>query len=166
MKQNLVATTIVMAAVTAGTMFGQYRGNSTGRPPVTVYDNDDRRPDYRDPERNRDNRGYAYDDDEYDERGFGAPAPPPMPAHSYGGYRRPPMPGPGFVWVEGFWSLDRAGRYIWVSGLWVRPPYGDARWMAPCYERGRFFGGFWSAPHRGRVGFGFSARDRADRHRR
>lgn len=61
------------------------------------------------------------------------------------------MPGPGFVWVDGYWSWMR-GRYVWVSGYWTRPPFAGGYWMAPRYNRGRFFAGFWAGNrnwHRG-----------------
>ncbi len=77
-------------------------------------------------------------------------AQPPM----YGPrYWRPPMPGPGFVWVDGYWSFMR-GRYVWAPGYWTRPPFAGGYWVAPVYNRGHFFAGFWGG-HRGRVGFGF-----------
>lgn len=40
---------------------------------------------------------------------------------------RPRMPGPGYVWVDGYWNWDR-GRYVWVPGVWQRPPYAGAYW--------------------------------------
>lgn len=160
MKRNLVAMmAVVAAAATTEAAFGQVRN---GRPPVAAYDNDDRRPGYRDAGNN--DNGYDYDYD-YDDRGYSAPAPPPPASvYAYGGgsYRRAPMPGPGFVWVDGFWAFNR-GRYVWIDGFWARPPYGGARWMAPRYSGGRFFGGFWSAPGRSRVGFGFSFGGSRDR---
>ena len=33
--------------------------------------------------------------------------------------RRPPPPGEGFVWVDGYWRVDR-GRYVWAPGVWQR----------------------------------------------
>lgn len=38
---------------------------------------------------------------------------------------RPAMPGPGYVWVDGYWRWDR-GRYVWAPGVWQRPPYAGA----------------------------------------
>ena len=55
--------------------------------------------------------------------------PPPMRYE-----RRGPMPGPGYVWVDGFWNW-RDGRYIWVPGHWDRPPYAGAYWSHPHYDR-------------------------------
>jgi hypothetical protein len=48
--------------------------------------------------------------------------------------RRGPPPGAGFLWVDGYWGLDR-GRYVWVPGRWERPPYAGAYWSHPHYDR-------------------------------
>ena len=48
--------------------------------------------------------------------------------------RRPPIPAPGYVWVDGFWAW-RGGRYVWVPGHWDRPPYAGAYWSHPHYDR-------------------------------
>lgn len=37
-------------------------------------------------------------------------------------------PGPGYVWVPGFYRWDRAS-YVWVPGTWQRPPRARARWV-------------------------------------
>lgn len=125
-------TTKVMAMMTmaAGMMLGQYR-DGYGRPAGDPRDYD----------------GYGYDEV------YHAPPPPPVPAYSYS-YRRPPMPGPGCVWVNGYWNFHR-GRYTWMNGYWARPPYGGAVWVAPRYGGGRFFAGFWSGPGRGGYGHGY-----------
>src|SRR6185436_4893358 len=50
---------------------------------------------------------------------------------------RPPYPGPGFVWVDGYWNPNRFGR-AWVPGRWSRP-YGyhvAPRYIAPSYSNG------------------------------
>jgi hypothetical protein len=57
-------------------------------------------------------------------------APPPprrerMPA-------RPP--GPGYVWVSGYWAWHD-GRHFWVSGHYERPPRERAVWVEPRWER-------------------------------
>ncbi len=53
-------------------------------------------------------------------------------------------PGPGYVWIGGFWDW-RGGGYVWTPGYWTRPPRPHARWVpgrwSPrhggyCYERG------------------------------
>jgi WXXGXW repeat (2 copies) len=55
-------------------------------------------------------------------------APPPLRYEV-----RPPVPGPGYSWVEGYWG-DRDGRYVWVPGVWRRPPYEGAYWNHPHYD--------------------------------
>lgn len=55
---------------------------------------------------------------------------------------RPPAPGPGFMWVDGYWYPD-GNRYRWHTGYWTRPPYEGAQWVTPRYEGGRFFDGYW-----------------------
>ena len=35
---------------------------------------------------------------------------------------RPAIPGPGYVWTDGYWNWA-GGRYVWVPGVWRRPPY-------------------------------------------
>lgn len=68
---------------------------------------------------------------------IGTPPPPPCVVRY-----SPPAPGPGFVWIAGFWNL--AGpRYVWHEGYWERPPYADGFWVGPRYERGRYFAGYW-----------------------
>ena len=55
-------------------------------------------------------------------------------------------PGPGFVWVGGYWRPS-AGRHEWVAGYWGRPPRARAVWIAPRYENrgGRYYfrRGYW-----------------------
>lgn len=81
----------------------------------------------------------------YDNAGYGpgvyAPAPPPPPRYAYG-YRRPPMPGPGYCWVDGYWNYAGA-RYVWVPGYWAMPPRANAYWVGPRYSGNRFFVGYW-----------------------
>ena len=73
-----------------------------------------------------------------------APAPPPIPSYAY---QRPPMPGPGYYWVDGYWNF-MGGRYSWVAGYWMVPPYAGGYWVAPRYSSGRFFRGFWGGARR------------------
>jgi hypothetical protein len=57
--------------------------------------------------------------------GIGGPA-------SYGGYYapvRPPCPGAGYTWVDGYWGPNR----VWVNGYWAAP-YGGSYWSAPRYR--------------------------------
>ena len=42
-------------------------------------------------------------------------APPPLPV-----YVQPPCPGPGYMWVPGYWAYNDA--YFWVPGTWVLIP--------------------------------------------
>ncbi len=53
--------------------------------------------------------------------------PPPIRVETYG-----PAPGPGYVWVNGYWGY-RANNYYWNSGRWDRPPHGRRYW-----EQGRW----------------------------
>ena len=42
-------------------------------------------------------------------------APPPIPV-----YVQPVIPGPGYIWVPGYWAWDDDGEdYYWVPGTWV-----------------------------------------------
>ena len=73
-----------------------------------------------------------------------APAPiyayaPPPPVVSY---YAPPAPGPGFVWVRGYW-YPYGPRYVWRPGYWGRPPYARAHWVAPRYYGHRYYPGYW-----------------------
>ncbi len=58
---------------------------------------------------------------------IGAP-PPPLRYEE-----PPPIPEPGFVWMEGYWAPD-GGRYRWMPGRWERPPYPGAYWTHPHYD--------------------------------
>ena len=50
-------------------------------------------------------------------------APPPLRYE-----RRPPLPGPGYAWVDGYWNWY-GGRYVWVPGAYEQPPHPHARWV-------------------------------------
>ncbi len=42
-------------------------------------------------------------------------------------------PGPGFVWISGFWGW--AGNdYVWTPGRWERPPRRGAKWAPGRWE--------------------------------
>lgn len=76
--------------------------------------------------------------------GISIGTPPPVRVLRY----RPPVPGPGFVWVNGYW-YPVGHRYLWHQGYWTRPPYAGALWVAPRYDShaGRFFNGYWNGDH-------------------
>jgi hypothetical protein len=74
---------------------------------------------------------------------IGAPPPPRVVRV------RPNAPGPGYVWIDGYW-YPSGRRYIWHSGYWTREPYAGARWIGPRYEGGQYFAGYWSGD-RGRI---------------
>jgi len=39
----------------------------------------------------------------------------------------PPCPGPGYSWVDGYWSHDR-GHRSWMAGYWQRQPRYEQRY--------------------------------------
>jgi len=55
-------------------------------------------------------------------------------------------PGPGYVWVPGYYRWDGAA-YIWMPGRYERPPRERARWVPAHWERDRrgwyFVEGHW-----------------------
>lgn len=57
----------------------------------------------------------------------GGPVPPPLVASA--GPIGPP-PGPGYVWVDGYWDWFD-GHWVWTPGRWVLPPHGHVAWVAP-----------------------------------
>jgi hypothetical protein len=77
-------------------------------------------------------------DQQAEARSASPPPPPPPPP--------PPAviaaPGPGYVWVDGYWVPD-GGRWVWVGGYWALPPYPDAVWIG-----GRWEHRHWSHDHR------------------
>src|SRR5262249_580744 len=38
------------------------------------------------------------------------------PAYAY----QPPCPGPGYLWVDGYWT-PQGGRNVWIQGFWRAP---------------------------------------------
>jgi len=66
------------------------------------------------------------------------PPPPPVVVNSY----QPPAPGPGYVWIPGYY--DQYGN--WYEGYWALPPYTGAYWIAPAYNSGHFIAGYWTGP--------------------
>jgi hypothetical protein len=73
---------------------------------------------------------------------YRVPPPPPAPVVGVVGY----APGPGYVWVSGFWDL-RGGNWAWVGGRWAIPPRPRAVWVADRWERNgahwRYYRGHW-----------------------
>jgi YXWGXW repeat-containing protein len=45
--------------------------------------------------------------------------PPALPV-----YTQPICPGPGYVWIPGYWAYDDDDGYYWVPGTWVVAPVG------------------------------------------
>jgi hypothetical protein len=66
-------------------------------------------------------------------RYYGPPARVVVPAY------RPPFPGPGYVWIDGY----RDGYGNWFDGYWALPPYAGSYWVAPRFFGGRFVAGYW-----------------------
>lgn len=59
-----------------------------------------------------------------------APVPPPP-------LRVEPIivsPGPGNVWINGYWGYE-GGRHVWHAGHYERPPHPGAHYVAPRWER-------------------------------
>lgn len=67
--------------------------------------------------------------------------PPPLRVEARG-Y----APGPGYVWIDGYWG-GGGGRQVWVAGRWVVPPHRHAVWVAPRWDRDgrryRYHEGHW-----------------------
>jgi hypothetical protein len=55
---------------------------------------------------------------------------PPAPRAERYGY----APGPGYVWVPGYYTWHGNG-YNWMSGRWAAPPRPHAKWVPGRYER-------------------------------
>ena len=54
-------------------------------------------------------------------------------------------PGPGYVWVPGYYAWD-GGLYTWRPGVWVLPPRARAAWVPGHWVRERR-GWFWVEGH-------------------
>ena len=61
----------------------------------------------------------------------------------------PRQPGPGYVWVEGYY-YPVGNKYRWHDGYWTRPPYQGARWVPSRYDGQMFYEGYWEGD-RGRL---------------
>lgn len=68
--------------------------------------------------------------------------PPPPPVYGPVGY----APGPGYVWMGGYYDLN-GGRWYWRDGHWGRPPRPGAVYVTPYWERHggsyRYHQGHW-----------------------
>jgi hypothetical protein len=55
-------------------------------------------------------------------------------------------PGPGYVWVPGyyFWS---GAQYVWRPGVWIRPPRGRGVWVPGHWVNEGRRGWFWIDGH-------------------
>ena len=51
----------------------------------------------------------------------------------------PPSPGPGYTWVDGYWSQNY-GQPVWIAGYWNAPVYSTDFGFAPRFDN-RFRGG-------------------------
>ncbi|HUZ57735.1 MAG TPA: YXWGXW repeat-containing protein, partial [Hanamia sp.] len=67
--------------------------------------------------------------------------PPPLPV-----YEQPYCPGPGYLWIPGYWAYSDGG-YYWVPGYWALPPEigfywtpGYCDYSGPYY---RWHAGYW-----------------------
>lgn len=58
---------------------------------------------------------------------------------------RPVAPGPGYIWVDGYW-YPQGNHYRWHDGYWTLAPYEGAFWVGPRWEGGMFFEGYWGGP--------------------
>jgi hypothetical protein len=85
--------------------------------------------------------------------------PPPLPV-----YEQPIIPGPGYLWVPGYWAWSDDFEYYWVPGTWVLAPEPGLLWT-PAYWAWNdgvyvFYPGYWG-PHVGfyggvNYGFGYT----------
>jgi hypothetical protein len=74
--------------------------------------------------------------------------PPVLPV-----YVQPLCPGPGFIWVPGYWAYDEDEGYYWVPGTWVLPPEAGFLWT-PGYWAFEDDVYYWHEGHWGpQVGF-------------
>lgn len=53
-------------------------------------------------------------------------------------------PGPGFVWIAGYW-YPVEGHYVWRDGRWAHPPHPGDAWVPPHHDGHRYFPGYWEA---------------------
>ncbi|HEY6871143.1 MAG TPA: hypothetical protein VI298_00320 [Geobacteraceae bacterium] len=69
-------------------------------------------------------------------------APPALPI-----YVQPLCPGPGYIWIPGYWAWDPDYGYYWVPGTWVPAPYPGLLWTPgywAWYDGGYvWYDGYW-----------------------
>jgi hypothetical protein len=82
--------------------------------------------------------------------------PPPLPI-----YEQPIIPGPGYLWVPGYWAWSDDFGYYWVPGTWVLAPEPGLLWT-PAYWAWNdgeyvFYPGYWGSHvgFYGGVNYGF-----------
>jgi hypothetical protein len=82
-------------------------------------------------------------------------APPLLPV-----YAQPPVPGPGYIWIPGYWAWNGTG-YYWAPGTWVAPPQVGLLWTPPYWGWSSgvyaFHPGYWgpTVGFYGGVNYGF-----------
>jgi YXWGXW repeat-containing protein len=82
-------------------------------------------------------------------------APPPLPV-----YDQPIIPGPGYIWMPGYWAWGPEG-YYWVPGTWVVPPTLGYYWTPPWWGWNGvayiFHSGYWGprVGYYGGINYGF-----------
>ena len=84
---------------------------------------------------------------------FGAPGyygPAPVAGPPVAMAYRPPCPGPGYIWIDGYYD----GYGNWTAGYWGLPPYTGAYWVAPRFVGGHFDSGYWGGARYAAPGFG------------
>jgi hypothetical protein len=82
-------------------------------------------------------------------------APPLLPV-----YEQPPIPGPGYLWIPGYWAWDGT-EYYWTPGYWATPPAVGLYWTPPywAWSNGVFVfnAGYWgpAVGFYGGIAYGF-----------
>ncbi len=84
-------------------------------------------------------------------------APPPIPVYS-----QPPIPGPGYLWIPGYWTWDGT-EYYWVPGYWAMSPAVDLLWTPGYWAWDDanndyvFYSGYWAPTvgYYGGIDYGF-----------
>jgi hypothetical protein len=69
-------------------------------------------------------------------------APPLLPV-----YDQPPILGPGYLWIPGYWAWD-GYEYYWTPGYWATPPAVGLYWTPPYWSwtdgAYTFYPGYWA----------------------